>query len=95
MQKLFGHLLWRGFFKVLGYLYQFGYPDAFHRISGGVLFIPGRIGREPGWTEWASGRDGNQSIATVTIPLSGLDNQNDRNECFSWVKKARIQLSGH
>lgn len=60
------------FYKMMGYLYQFGYPAGFDAVAGGVLCVPERIGEEPGWTVWAGGDGQRQALATLTIPADGI-----------------------
>ena len=79
------------FFKMMGYLYQFGYPDAFQHVVGGLLFVPRSIGQEPNWTVWAgTGSAARQAIATLTIPADGAVSADTRlsvDRCILYVKR--------
>ena len=78
------------FFKMMGYLYQFGYPEAFDSVAGGLLFVPRRISHQPDWTVWAgTGNRKKQAIASLTIPADGSVSENTRHaidRCIIYIK---------
>ena len=81
------------FYKMMGYLYQFGYPDAFSKVAGGVLFVPKNIGQEPGWTIWAgTGAPDRQALATLTIPADGAVTEETQRSCERFIIFARQVL---
>jgi hypothetical protein len=80
-------------FKMMGYLYQFGYPDAFDRVAGGALFLPDRVGQESGWAVWAGEGDyRNQIVTTLTIPVHGLLDRDGERACDRWIDHTRRLL---
>ncbi len=64
----------QGVYKLLGYLYTYGYPDRFAAIDGGVLFFPQPSGQHPGWTVLPAS-PGGQWVATAIVPPEGLTGQ--------------------
>lgn len=81
------------FYKMMGYLYQFGYPEAFSRIVGGVLFVPKRLGQEAGWSVRAGTIEGGrQAIATLTIPAEGVITKDSTWDCDRFISFAKTAL---
>lgn len=61
-------------YKMFGYLYNFGYPDRWHEIEGGVLFFPQPDGHHhPGYRRLTTRRPGEQWIASLVVPPEGSD----------------------
>jgi hypothetical protein len=64
-------------YKMLGYLYNFGYPDRWHEIDAGVLFFPEPSEQHPGFRllepriALSPGRS-RQEIGSLIIPPAGL-----------------------
>ena len=80
-------------YKMMGYLYQFGYPDQFDRMAGACLFHPFPIAEEPPCSVWAGSPDSqNQLIASVCLPITGLATPHLKTACDRWIHTMRQRL---
>lgn len=62
-------------YKMFGYLYNFGYPDRWDEIEGGVLFFPQPAPpRHPGYRRLDTTSSG-QWIASLVVPPEGLERE--------------------
>ena len=83
-------------YKMMGYLYQFGYPDQFGRMAGACLFHPFPIAEEPPCTVWAGSPDSlGQSITSICLPITGLVTPNLKSACDQWIHIMRQRLDTH
>jgi hypothetical protein len=61
-------------YKLMGYLYSFGYPDRWAAIDGAAVVFPNPDPeRHPGFRLLARTRPGRQWLASLIIPFSGAD----------------------
>lgn len=79
-----------GVYKMLGYLYNFGYPDRWNQVDGGVLFFPeprhNHLSFQVLPPRLASPANG-QQLASLIVPPSGVTGQSAEwiNKFAAWV----------
>ncbi|MBI4553801.1 MAG: hypothetical protein HY710_16160 [Candidatus Latescibacteria bacterium] len=85
------------FYKMMGYLYQFGGSSVCATVVGGVLFVPHRVDPASGWTVWTGtgAEPHRQALMTLVLPPDGIisyDTQQDVEAFIAFARRALAQV---